>query len=249
MHLLLILLSLYSFKSFAWGPKGQEITVRIAENFLTPKVSAKLMKITSNQKLSSFATWADQARNSAEWKETDTWHYINVGDDGNYQHGPISSPLDVQDAIVFSFEKLNSNLPDEQKLIWLKFLIHFVGDIHQPMHIGREADRGGNSTIVDYGKKMNLHFLWDSAILESRNLSVNDYVMRLSAQSRPTTVLTQIFDANIVIKENFTLRPFMYNFKNNKISSDYEKQALEIIDDRLWIGGLRLAQLLNSLSI
>ena len=241
-------LFLFSSSVFAWGPRGQEITVAIAEKYLSKKASAEILKLTKNQKLSSFATWADQARNAQEWKETGSWHYINVSDSGEYQHTASSNPLDVQDAIDFSIERLKSNIPSDQKLTWLKFLVHFVGDIHQPMHIGREADRGGNSTMVSFGgKKVNLHFLWDTAILESRGLSANDYVQALVSQNRSTKPMQDKFDSNQVIKENFALRTFMYGFKNNTIDGQYQKQALDIVDDRLWVGGMRLANVLNGL--
>lgn len=233
----------------AWGPKGQEITVKIAESYFSPKASKRILEITSNRKISEFSTWADQARNSPEWRETGIWHYINVADNGEYQHDSSASPADVQDAIAYSCERLQSNLPDEQKLAWLKFLVHFVGDLHQPMHIGREADRGGNSTYVMYPKKMNLHYLWDTALLDSRKLSVDKFVSLLSSQNRSNAALNQKFDSDVVIKENFDLRQFTYSFKNGAISSSYEKQAMDVIDDRLWVGGLRLAQIINSLNL
>lgn len=116
---------LFSVNAFAWGPKGQEITVLIAEKNLTPKASKAISNIIgTNAQLARLATWADQARNSEEWQHTSTWHYINVEDSGDF----ITSPDDVAGAIEYSIEQLKSNLTRDEKLVWLKFLIHFVGD-------------------------------------------------------------------------------------------------------------------------
>lgn len=246
--LLTLFILTVSSVSLAWGPKGQEITVQISEKFLSPQAKIKINKITKNASLSSFATWADQARNSPEWKQTAGWHYINVDDQGNYDHSSEASPDEVLNAISYCVKNFKSETSDDKKLIWLKFIIHFVGDIHQPMHIGRVEDRGGNSTQVQYGRQMNLHYLWDTGLLDKRGYSVSQYVSALQSQNRPTDMLNVSFDANKVIAENFALRKFIYSFSNGTINKDYEKQGLQIVDDRLWVGGLRLASLLNEIT-
>lgn len=241
---LLLLLSIFSLNVYAWGPKGQEITVIIAENHLTPNAKKGIQKIIgNNSRLSKFSTWADQARNSEEWSHTSGWHYINVEDSGSY----ITSPEDVTGAIEYSLDQLKSNISIAEKLTWLKFLIHFVGDLHQPMHVGKPQDRGGNSTMVNYGREMNLHFLWDSAIIDRQNLSVVNYVTKLNSRNMSRIPLQKIFTLDEIVKENLLHRKFVYSFKNRMIDQSYEKQSVLIIDERLWTGGLRLAQLLNQL--
>lgn len=242
MNLLPIFLMIISLNAFAWGPKGQEITVLIAEKNLTPKAAKAIAQIIgTNVQLAKLATWADQARNSEEWQHTSSWHYINVDDTGNF----ITTPEDVAGAIEYSIEQLKSNLPRDEKLVWLKFLIHFVGDIHQPMHVGRPQDRGGNSTMVQYGREVNLHFLWDSAIIDRQSLSNGNYVIKLDSQNRSKLPLQKPFSTDDIIEENLKHRKFMYSFKNSTIDGAYEKEAISIIEDRLWTGGLRLAQILN----
>ena len=244
---LVFILMLYSNYSSAWGPKGQQITVLIAEKFLTPVARQKINMITGSKPLASFAVWADGARNTPEWSATGTWHYIDVSDSGNYIHEKGGTPTDVLSALIYCSNNLKMNVPNNQKMTWLMFVIHFVGDIHQPMHVGNPQDRGGNQTRVQYGKSMNLHFLWDSAFIDKTNLSVTDYANRLISQNRPQTELRIPFDPNKVISENLSLRKYLYSFRNGMIDSQYEKQAFLVTDERLWQGGLRLASLLNEI--
>lgn len=237
-----------SFNAYSWGPKGQEITVLIAESYLTLKATADIKSILGpNITLSSFAVWADQARNTTEWNYTGGWHYIDVADSGTYGHEATQLPDDVLEAINYCVDKLKSNITSTEKTTWLKFLVHFVGDVHRPMHVGRPGDRGGNSTQVSYGKTMNLHYLWDTAFISKNSLSPAAYANALKSQNRSQIELTRPFSTDVVIKEDLALRPFMYSYKNGVIDGNYEKQAFQIVDERLWTGGLRLASLLNSI--
>lgn len=242
-----LLFTSVSFKTFAWGPEGQTVTVALAEKYLTPEAKAQITKIMSGASLASVATWADQAKNGAEWGRTASWHYID-------QESPksdvkaLTEPTDVRDAISFCKEKLESGISDSEKLTWLKFLVHFVGDLHQPMHVGNPEDRGGNLTKITYkGKKVNLHALWDSVFIDEQKLDVNSYVEKLVRQSRPRKVLNETFNADVVIEENLNLRNFLYSFKAGNIDTQYSTKALEVTEERLWTGGVRLASLLNEI--
>lgn len=248
--MLFIIGLILSFQNvFAWGPKGQEITVIIAEKLLTQEAKTKLEPVLRGKSLASLATWADQARNERDWKNTGTWHYIDVDDAGALPSGKSNEPGDVRAAIAYAVANFKSNVSADQKLIWLKFIVHLVGDIHQPMHVGRPQDRGGNSTRVNYGKEMNLHFLWDSAFIEKSGLNPQSYASKLVSESRSQNALRTPFQVEAVIKECFELRPFLYSFSNDRIDATYEKKAMTIVDDRLWMGGLRLASLLNQITL
>lgn len=242
--LLTFALFISSFHSFAWGPQGHQVTVLIAEKFLTPKAKAEIEKITGGKPLSSFASWADQARNDPEWNHTGHWHYVDMEDNSFMKS---MEPLDIVDAIPYCVNNLKRATSKEDKFDWLKFLIHFGGDLHQPMHVGRPSDRGGNDTKVEYGKKMNLHFLWDNGFIEKRGFKPVDYATMLISKSRPQSELRKPFDINSAVSENLALRKFMYSFKDGKIDQAYEEKAFAIMDERLWTGGLRLASLLNSI--
>ena len=237
-----------SFQCFGWGSKGQEITATVAEGYLSASAKEKVMRITGNKSLASLATWADQVRGSNEWRRSRTWHYINVETmDGFIEKSVVNEPKDIVAAIDYCVENLRSELEDEKKNIWLKFIVHLVGDLHQPMHSGSSQDRGGNLIKVYYGKVLNLHSVWDSAFIEKKRLSVEDYARLLSSQGRGASELKRRYSSERVIEENLKLREFLYSFEEDKIDQNYEIKAFEITDDRLWVGGLRLASVLNAI--
>ena len=242
-----LIFCLFSFNAYAWGPEGQMVVASVAEKHLSSTAGVKIKSIIQNSSLADLATWADDARRLPEWNYTGSWHYIDVPVS---RKGSLTAdvPNDVREAIYFSVEKLSSDLQSGEKLVWLKFLIHFMGDIHQPMHVGNPDDRGGNLTTVSYkGKKFNLHALWDGAFIKEQNLGVKLYVEKLLAQSRPRDTLREIFNPDIVIEENLRHRDFLYSFSNSEIDKIYAKRALDLTEERLWTGGLRLAAVLNEI--
>lgn len=237
---LLVCLAFSTFEAKAWGLLGQQVTVQVAEKYLSSQARQEIDRLLNGKRLSDLASWADQVRRSPEWVYTGNWHYINVPDSFKYV------PSDIVGAIQLSRENLSTELEDGQRLIWLKFLIHFMGDIHQPLHVGRPEDRGGNSTKVKFrGKIVNLHSLWDGILLNERKLDVGAFVKRLVSQERPTGELSKSFDPALVVEENFKQRGFVYSFSQDEIDENYATKAMEIVDERLWTGGIRLASALN----
>lgn len=240
-------LFLISFSTWAWGPSGQTITVALSEKYLTSEAKIQISKILKGQTLASVATWADSAKNGPEWARTASWHYIDR-ESAVSKNDSINEPADVRDAIALCQQKLESGISETEKLVWLKFLVHFIGDLHQPMHVGKPEDRGGNLTKVSYkGKNVNLHALWDSSFIEEQKLDVNSYVEKLIRQSRPRKALLETFSADAVIAENLSMRPFLYSFQRGTIDASYSVKALEATDERLWTGGIRLASVLNEI--
>jgi hypothetical protein len=154
--------------AFGWGPEGHALIARIAETQLTPKARDQIAAILGpGSTLVSIASWADEIRRSRP--ETGGWHYIDI---------PINRPhLDMARdcpkgncviAKIEDFEKAvaDPSTPPAARREDLMFLIHFVSDMHQPLHSSDNQDRGGNSVHVRFaGRNLNLHSLWDSALL------------------------------------------------------------------------------------
>jgi hypothetical protein len=153
---------------FGWGPEGHNLVARLAAARLTPAASAKVAEILGpGVTLASISSWADQVRRTRT--ETGPWHYIDI---------PINQPhLDMQRdcpkgacvvAKIEDFEKALAapgTSPEGRKEA-LMFLVHFVGDMHQPLHCSDNKDKGGNEIKLDFfGKPSNLHSVWDSQLL------------------------------------------------------------------------------------
>ena len=117
--------------------------------------------------LSSIATWADEIRS----RETASWHYVNLPP-GNCSYERARDCDDGQcavEALTAQVEVLKSKTSDEQRLTALKWVVHLVGDVHQPLHAGFKGDKGGNLYQVQaFGRGTNLHSLWDGALIRNR---------------------------------------------------------------------------------
>src|SRR5690606_32577021 len=147
---------------------------RIAEKHLTPSTRAGLQELLGSRALSEVAMWPDSARRSRGWEHTARYHYVSIPDGEDYLSvlrkdvGGVQNRGDVLRAILAAEDVLRSDSAAfTEKKDALSFLVHFVGDIHQPLHVGRLDDHGGNSVKMDwYGEPMSLHAIWDSRMIE-----------------------------------------------------------------------------------
>jgi len=167
-HLLLALAAAAgSATANAWGADGHRLIAEAAEARLSGEARAelhRLLALEAEQSLSAIATWADEARNRA----TAPWHYVLMEEDCS---GPRACRQGacVVAAIERQADAVGSSASDADRLRALKFLVHLVGDIHQPLHAGAGNDRGGNLfQLRTWGKGSNLHALWDSELIRRR---------------------------------------------------------------------------------
>lgn len=252
---LLFLLLITSLNAFAWGPDGHMIVAEIAEGKLTPKAKAAVSKLLENHKMAEVSSWADQVKARPEWEHTKSWHYVDIPDGQDYQTAEHNHDGDAVTAITDMVQVLNTPNTDlESKQNALKFIIHFVGDLHQPLHAGRPSDAGGNKvSVVFMGRSMNLHSLWDSALILKQNMNYTAYARFLTA---PKTFVTPYDLPEIsfseIISEDMAARTAIYNFKvsgNRPVVLDesYLKANTAVLNNRLLQGGNRLAALLNKI--
>ncbi|MDH5834573.1 S1/P1 nuclease [Luteimonas kalidii] len=188
--LVLALLIACAPAAHAWGPLGHRLVARLAEPQLTPAAHAEVQRLLATEGLHSLAdvaNWADDVRaNDPDLgKRSAKWHYVNLGELGCRYDAPAACPrgdcaveaIRAQAAIL-----ADRSRSDAERLQALKFLVHFVGDIHQPMHAGNARDRGGNTVQVQlHGKGTNLHRVWDGELLKSAGLDEEGYVRKLAA--------------------------------------------------------------------
>lgn len=240
---------------YAWGPEGHKIVAQIAEDQLSTTAKRQISSILGGHGLAEVSTWADAIKSKPEWEHTKTWHFVNIRDDENYEDSDHDPHGDVVTAITEMVEVLKTpSSTDEEKQNAVKFIVHFVGDIHQPLHAGRPDDRGGNSVQVTFnGKNMNLHSLWDSAMINVQKMDYVKYARYLQGLSflSPNYDIPE-FPFSVVIKEGMDSRKEIYNFKPIsqgpiKLEQSYLNRNLETMNTRLLKGGQRLANLFNSI--
>jgi hypothetical protein len=154
--------------AFGWGPEGHSLVARIAWDELTPAVRARVSEILGpGVTIQSVASWPDQVRNQR--KESGPWHYIDIPID--QPHLDMARDCPQGDCVIAKIEEFRKQLRDPavqgvQRREALMFLIHFVGDMHQPLHSSDNKDKGGNDVHVLFrGRPSNLHSVWDSGLL------------------------------------------------------------------------------------
>jgi hypothetical protein len=171
--------------ALAWGSAGHAVVADIAEVRLEPAALTQvynLLALDLDTHLDEIASWADEYRNIH--RETGPWHYVDIQiGDGNYDPARDCANDDCVIARTDRFVRVlaDRSRPAEERLEALKFVVHFVGDLHQPLHAGENHDEGGNKTPVDfmgqtivYGRyRLNLHGVWDTAAIE-RRLAVHE---------------------------------------------------------------------------
>ena len=168
-YLLLGMCLLFARGASAWGQKGHDVTAYIAECHLTPEAAEKVHKVLGGYSPVYFANWLDFASHWPEYAYSKTWHYRNVDEGETIESMPENPDGDVLKAVTEITEKLKSGklAPDEEALN-LKMLIHLVGDMHCPMHLGRLSDLGGNRRPVRFfNRETNLHSVWDTNLPEA----------------------------------------------------------------------------------
>ncbi len=177
--------------AWAWGKEGHRLTALVAEQYLTSTARAKIAKLLGSETLADVAPWADSYR--SEHPETGKWHYVNIpSDEVKYVRDrdcPVSATDPnarwrdcVTDRILYFEQRLrDTSLSRDERATALKFLVHFIGDVHQPFHALADA-RGGNEVAVTFlGKgtcgryNCNLHGVWDSSLIEEQGMTEAKY--------------------------------------------------------------------------
>jgi len=240
-------LSLATLNCHAWGTQGHQIVANLASAQLMAKARQevdRLLALEPGETLASISTWADEHRNPT----TAPWHYVNFPKD-NCNYDPDRDCLDgkcVVEAIGKQLEILSSSASDDKRLTALKYLVHLVADVHQPLHAGYQEDRGGNTYQLQvFMRGSNLHALWDTGLVKYLNEEIETTAQRLLA-SGPQP---QANSLNMIRAAEESCRivgtPGFY--PERKVGMDYIAQFIPTMERRLSLAGTRLAGLLNRL--
>ncbi|MEA2602620.1 MAG: nuclease [Acidobacteriota bacterium] len=232
----------------AWGPTGHRVVGRIAEHHLTPEAQRGVVALLGPDSLARVSTWADDIRSDPNWKKSTPWHFLSIDDNETLETTARAPEGDVLEAMQ-RFEKvLRDPQADRQsKADALKFLVHFVGDVHQPLHVGRRADRGGNEIIVLwFSEPSNLHSVWDNGMIDATKLSFSELAEFIDHPTPEEVAAWQRATYADWIRESFDARPQVYDIGKRDLSFDYAFRNMSLVEKRLVQAGVRLAGLLNS---
>ena len=240
--------------ALAWGQTGHRVTGAIADHYLSGVARANVQLLLGSESLAQAATWPDDMRSDPApfWQKTASpFHYVTVP--AGSTHAATGAPPEG-DAVTalarFAAVLRDPNASLEDKRLALRFSIHIVGDLHQPLHAGRPGDRGGNDVKVSwFGDPTNLHSVWDSGMIDSRQLSHSELASWLVSAITPEQVVAWSSpDPEVWIAESVALRETVYPAgPAPKLSYAYAYQHGAELDGRLSRAGVRIAAYLNRL--
>lgn len=239
----------------SWGVTGHRTVGKIAEDHLTPKALAGVRDLLGSQSLADVASWADGFRDDPEYKQTGPWHYINLPLGLNYDQfkSRVENMLEanVYSALVGQLKLLmDPTVPRDKKVDALKFVVHFVGDLHQPMHVSRAEDKGGNTIQLNFdGQGTNLHAIWDSKLIDHSGM---DYRQLAAKYDHPSAAQVRKWQGDPVVKwmwESYVISSQLYaevdTMQSRSIGQAYYDEHWGQVTERLEQAGVRLAGLLN----
>ncbi|MBS1754315.1 MAG: S1/P1 nuclease [Ferruginibacter sp.] len=254
----LILLSLFMyapFSSMAWGVLGHRIIGQIADCYLTKKTRKEIYKILGNESVAITSNWPDFIKSDPTYSYLSPWHYINL------KAGLTETELKAYlatDSATDAYTKLNwltqqlknKDLEQDKKVLYLRLVIHIVGDLHQPLHVGRHEDLGGNKIRITWFKEpYNLHQVWDEQLIDFQQLSYTEYAAAINYTTKEQRKLWHAETVSDWIWQSYQLAEKIYSDikPDEKLSYQYNFKYIASVNEQLLKGGVRLAGLLNEI--
>lgn len=253
----LILLFFYlPFQTMAWGVLGHRIVGEIAESYLSKKAKKEVYQILGTESIAMSGNWADFIKSDPAYGYLYNWHFINFN--SGLSQEQFQRYLD-SDTATDAYTKINfltaelkkKDLDPENKRIYLRLLIHIVGDIHQPLHVGRLEDRGGNAVkILWFNDASNLHQIWDEKLINFQQLSYTEYATAINHTSKSLRKEWQQEPIGKWIYNSYLQAQKIYagiKMPDQKLDYKYNFEYLEVLNFQLLQGGVHLAGLLNEI--
>lgn len=239
----------------AWGMQGHRITGQIAYNHLTGKARRQIKELLGRESMAIATNWADFIKSDSSFDYIGSWHYINVktGVDSSSFMEFIEGhhiPNIYQKIGWLSSQLKRKDIARDSSAFYLRLLIHFVGDIHQPMHVGRPEDLGGNRVqLLWFNTPTNLHRLWDEQLIEFQKLSYTEYAAELDKLSRKEIRDLQRQPLKQWVWNSYQIAEDIYRnvTPNEKLGFQYNYNYVSVLNQQLLTGGIHLAGMLNEI--
>lgn len=236
-------------QSMAWGKAGHQIVAQIAEHFLSDSTKQKVKKYLGNTSFEEAATWMDESKSNDYYNYMRTWHYINIDKGQDYKPEAQRNILTVLHAAIKEI-KSKDNISKSKLKEDLQMVFHLVGDLHQPMHVGYGADRGGNDISVSYLFKSyntNLHSVWDTEIIESEKITMDTCLQLFNKMPKEEIEKVKKINELQWFRESRVLLEKCYEFKDGFLDKNYVMTNKQTVERQLLLGGIRLAEVLEDI--
>ena len=232
-----------------WSKTGHRIIGEVAQDYLSGKSKRAISKLLQGQDLAFVSNFADEIKADKNYRKFGPWHYVNVPEGKKYKEVTPNKKGDLIQGINHCIKVLkDENASVKDKQFYLKMLVHLVGDLHQPMHAGRAADKGGNDIQLQWhGRGSNLHKVWDTNMITGLGFSYSEWANSYAPLSKKERKKMQEGSVYTWLEESQALATSIYNSVENgdKIGYKYSYDHLDTVRSQLQKGGLRLAKILN----
>lgn len=240
-----LMLTLWASAAWGWGVEAHRLIGELAERQLQPAAAAEVRRLLSAEPgatMGSVAAWADEVRG----RHDAAWHYVNMPPNTACQfvaERDCPGGACVVGAIERQLQILGSTAPDDQRRKALKYLIHFVGDVHQPLHAGRAEDRGGNTfQLQAFGRGTNLHALWDTGLIAN---APGGLAALQQALDSPSAAIPEGSPATWAEESCRAVEQAWFYPAKRTLEESYLSKAYPVLQQQIQRAAARLAAVLN----
>lgn len=240
---------------FGWGMTGHRVIAEIAQKNIKKSTEKKVNFLLNDLPMAYWSNWADfiKSDKTGKWDHTHVWHFVNAPGNLSKQDYVAAIKSTSQESLYSAIPRLFDILKSktssvEEKREALIFIIHLVGDAHQPMHVGREEDLGGNKvTLSWFGAPTNLHAVWDSRLVDYEKYSYTEYAYILNKASKEEKKALRKGSLEDWLYESHELANELYSSVNidDNLRYEYSYKYKTVMESQLLKAGLRLAAILD----
>ena len=245
-----LLVPFFIGQAWAWGQTGHRVVGLVAEQHLTKKARKQVARVLQDNSLAEVSNWMDDIKSDPAYNHTHDWHWVTIPDGMKYELTPKNPKGDLVMKLEELVQALKSHkLSAAQEQEYLKYVVHLVGDLHQPLHVGGKDDAGGNALRLQwFGQSSNLHRVWDSDMIEGKDLSFTELAAFVG---QPTPVQQQEWQKGSIRDWAYGMMPYrpqVYNIPaDGKLGYRYAYENFDTVQLLLLQGGIRLAGILNQI--
>ncbi len=249
--IIVLLLSLHT-TAFGWGQKGHYVTCYIAECHLTPAAKEAVEELLDGHSMVYYADWADNVKYTKEYEYTRPWHYLSMNNRDRAESVARSKGGDMLSALEMMEATLRDNsVSREERAVALKLFIHIMGDMHQPLHLGRAEDKGGDLIpVVYFIESTSLHAVWDHHVPTGvREWSYTEWQKQIDRASatEEAEIIKGGYREWIDQTHDLTVEIYRDTPAETRIFYEYMAKYRPVVEQQFLYGGLRLAKMLNGI--
>ncbi len=238
--------------AFAWGKIGHRVTAEIADHYLSQPAHDAVTGILGTESMAEAADWPDHMRSNPDnfWRsEANPWHYVTIPTGQTYAEAGAPPEGDAVSALAkFRAQVLDPATSPEDKALALRFIIHIIGDLQQPLHAGNGTDRGGNDFLCTWFDEVtNLHMVWDEKLIQYEELSYTEWTAWLLPKITPDLAADWASSGPADWADESTALMATVYPANRNLKWEYAYAHRDEVRLRLSQGGVRLAAYLNAM--